>query len=97
MPLRAKFRLLGGLGLPMGIAFAVLGAIYTGVAAVSEAAAVGVARQHLRRMGARHAHLAAPARVRAADHVHLRPAAVAELRRHGPDRRLQPVGRDCGR
>ena len=43
MPLRAKFRLLGGLVLPMGIAFAVLGAIYAGVAAVSEAAAVGVA------------------------------------------------------
>jgi tripartite ATP-independent transporter DctM subunit len=43
IPLRAKFRLLGGLVLPMGIAFGVLGAIYAGIAAVTEAAAVGVA------------------------------------------------------
>jgi tripartite ATP-independent transporter DctM subunit len=43
MPLRAKFRMLGGLVLPMGIAFGVLGAIYFGIAAVTEAAAVGVA------------------------------------------------------
>ena len=43
MPLRAKFRLLGGLVLPMGVAFGVLGAIYAGIAAVTEAAAVGVA------------------------------------------------------
>ena len=35
--------LLKGLILPMGIAFGVLGAIYTGIAAVTEAAAVGVA------------------------------------------------------
>jgi tripartite ATP-independent transporter DctM subunit len=43
MSLGAKFRLLGGLVLPMGIAFGVLGAIYAGIAAVAEAAAVGVA------------------------------------------------------
>ena len=43
IPLGAKFRLLGGLILPMGIAFGVLGAIYAGIAAVTEAAAVGVA------------------------------------------------------
>jgi tripartite ATP-independent transporter DctM subunit len=43
MPLREKFRMLGGLVLPMGIAFGVLGAIYFGIAAVTEAAAVGVA------------------------------------------------------
>ena len=43
IPLGAKFRLLGGLVLPMGIAFGVLGAIYAGIAAVAEAAAVGVA------------------------------------------------------
>jgi tripartite ATP-independent transporter DctM subunit len=43
MPLHEKFRMLGGLVLPMGIAFGVLGAIYFGVAAVTEAAAVGVA------------------------------------------------------
>ncbi|HEX2135601.1 MAG TPA: TRAP transporter large permease subunit [Microvirga sp.] len=43
MPLRQKVALLKGLILPMGIALAVLGSIYAGVAAVSEAAAVGVA------------------------------------------------------
>jgi tripartite ATP-independent transporter DctM subunit len=43
MPLGAKLRLLKGLILPMGIAFGVLGSIYTGTAAVTEAAAVGVA------------------------------------------------------
>jgi tripartite ATP-independent transporter DctM subunit len=43
MPLSAKLGLLKGLILPMGIAFGVLGSIYAGVAAVSEAAAVGVA------------------------------------------------------
>jgi tripartite ATP-independent transporter DctM subunit len=43
IPLRAKLRLLKGLILPIGIAFGVLGAIYTGTAAVTEAAAVGVA------------------------------------------------------
>ena len=43
IPLGAKFRLLAGLILPMGIAFGVLGAIYAGIAAVTEAAAVGVA------------------------------------------------------
>jgi tripartite ATP-independent transporter DctM subunit len=43
MPLREKFRMLGGLVLPMGIAFGVLGSIYFGVAAVTEAAAIGVA------------------------------------------------------
>jgi tripartite ATP-independent transporter DctM subunit len=43
IPLRAKLRMLKGLILPMGIAFGVLGAIYTGTAAVTEAAAVGVA------------------------------------------------------
>jgi tripartite ATP-independent transporter DctM subunit len=43
IPLRQKLALLKKLVLPMGIAFAVLGSIYTGVAAVSEAAAVGVA------------------------------------------------------
>jgi tripartite ATP-independent transporter DctM subunit len=41
--LGAKLRMLKDLILPMGIAFGVLGSIYTGVAAVSEAAAVGVA------------------------------------------------------
>ena len=43
IPLAAKLRLLKGLILPMGIAFGVLGSIYTGTAAVTEAAAVGVA------------------------------------------------------
>jgi tripartite ATP-independent transporter DctM subunit len=43
IPLRAKIGLLKGLILPMGIAFGVLGAIYAGIAAVAEAAAVGVA------------------------------------------------------
>jgi len=43
MSLGAKLRMLKGLVLPMGIAFGVLGSIYAGVAAVSEAAAVGVA------------------------------------------------------
>jgi tripartite ATP-independent transporter DctM subunit len=43
IPLRDKCRLLAGLVLPMGIAFGVLGAIYAGIAAVAEAAAVGVA------------------------------------------------------
>jgi tripartite ATP-independent transporter DctM subunit len=43
IPLAAKLRMLKGLILPMGIAFGVLGSIYTGVAAVTEAAAVGVA------------------------------------------------------
>ena len=43
MPLADKFRLLKGLILTMGIAFGVLGSIYTGTAAVTEAAAVGVA------------------------------------------------------
>jgi tripartite ATP-independent transporter DctM subunit len=43
MPLGQKMALLKGLILPMGIAIAVLGSIYAGIAAVSEAAAVGVA------------------------------------------------------
>lgn len=43
IPLREKFALLKGIALPMGIAFGVLGSIYAGIAAVSEAAAVGVA------------------------------------------------------
>jgi tripartite ATP-independent transporter DctM subunit len=43
IPLTDKLRLLKGLILPMGIAFGVLGSIYAGVAAVTEAAAVGVA------------------------------------------------------
>jgi tripartite ATP-independent transporter DctM subunit len=43
IPLAAKLRLLKGLILPMGIAFGVLGSIYTGTAAVTEAAALGVA------------------------------------------------------
>jgi tripartite ATP-independent transporter DctM subunit len=43
MPLGQKMALLKGLILPMGIAIAVLGSIYAGLAAVSEAAAVGVA------------------------------------------------------
>jgi len=43
IPLRAKFRLLKSLILPLGIAFGVLGAIYAGIAAVAEAAAIGVA------------------------------------------------------
>jgi tripartite ATP-independent transporter DctM subunit len=43
IPLRRKLGMLKGLILPMGIAFGVLGAIYTGTAAVTEAAAVGVA------------------------------------------------------
>ena len=41
-------------------------------------------RQHRRRVGARHAHLAAAARLHAADHVHLRPAPLADLRRRRP-------------
>ncbi|MCB1803705.1 MAG: TRAP transporter large permease subunit, partial [Candidatus Competibacteraceae bacterium] len=43
IPLREKFKLLGSLVLPMGVALGVLGSIYAGIAAVSEAAAVGVA------------------------------------------------------
>ena len=43
IPLCAKFRMLARLVLPMGIAFGVLGSIYAGIAAVAEAAAVGVA------------------------------------------------------
>jgi tripartite ATP-independent transporter DctM subunit len=43
IPLSAKLRLLRGLILPMAIAFGVLGVIYAGIAAVAEAAAVGVA------------------------------------------------------
>lgn len=43
MPLAEKVRLLKGLVLPLGVAFGVLGSIYAGIAAVSEAAAVGVA------------------------------------------------------
>ena len=42
IPLRAKLALLKGLVLPLGIAFGVLGSIYAGIAAVAEAAAVGV-------------------------------------------------------
>jgi tripartite ATP-independent transporter DctM subunit len=42
MPLGAKIGLLKGLVLPLGIAFGVLGSIYAGIAAVAEAAAVGV-------------------------------------------------------
>ena len=38
-----KVRLLKDLVLPLGVAFGVLGSIYAGIAAVSEAAAVGVA------------------------------------------------------
>jgi tripartite ATP-independent transporter DctM subunit len=43
LPIRAKLAMLKGLILPMGIAFGVLGVIYAGIAAVAEAAAVGVA------------------------------------------------------
>ena len=43
IPLKDKFKLLRNLILPMGVAFGVLGSIYAGIAAVSEAAAVGVA------------------------------------------------------
>lgn len=43
IPLGQRIALLKGLILPMGIAFGVLGSIYGGFAAVSEAAAVGVA------------------------------------------------------
>jgi tripartite ATP-independent transporter DctM subunit len=43
IPLTAKLALLKGLILPLGIAFGVLGSIYAGIAAVAEAAAVGVA------------------------------------------------------
>jgi len=43
IPLRDKLGLLKGLILPMGIAFGVLASIYAGIAAVAEAAAVGVA------------------------------------------------------
>ena len=43
MPMREKLALLKGLLLPMGVAFGVLGSIYAGIAAVGEAAAVGVA------------------------------------------------------
>ena len=82
MPLRAKFRLLKGLVLPMGIAFGVLGAIYGGIAAVTEAAGGRRRRQPLRRCAARHAELAACCASRPADHGHLRPAALADLGRH---------------
>lgn len=43
IPLREKLALLKFLILPMGIAFGVLASIYAGIAAVSEAASVGVA------------------------------------------------------
>lgn len=43
IPLREKLALLKGLILPMGVALGVLGSIYAGIAAVGEAAAVGVA------------------------------------------------------
>ncbi len=40
--LKEKLKMLGGLVLPLGVAFGVLGSIYAGIAAVGEAAAVGV-------------------------------------------------------
>ena len=43
IPFRQKVGLLAGLVLPMAIAFGVLASIYAGIAAVAEAAAVGVA------------------------------------------------------
>ena len=43
IPLRAKLALLKGLILPLMVAFGVLGSIYAGIAAVAEAAALGVA------------------------------------------------------
>ena len=43
IPLSEKLSLLKGLILPMGVALGVLGSIYAGIAAVGEAAAVGVA------------------------------------------------------
>ncbi len=43
LPLGARLALLKGLALPLGVAALVLGSIYAGIAAVSEAAAVGVA------------------------------------------------------
>ena len=43
VPLGRKLALLKGLILPMGVALGVLGSIYAGIAAVGEAAAVGVA------------------------------------------------------
>ena len=43
IPMSEKFAMLKHLVLPMGIAFGVLGSIYAGIAAVSEAASVGVA------------------------------------------------------
>ena len=43
MSLAQKFGLIKNLILPLGVAFGVLGSIYAGIAAVSEAAAVGVA------------------------------------------------------
>ena len=42
IPIRAKLAMLKGLVLPLFIAFSVLGSIYLGIAAVAEAAAVGV-------------------------------------------------------
>ena len=42
IPIRAKLVMLKGLVLPLFIAFSVLGSIYLGIAAVAEAAAVGV-------------------------------------------------------
>ena len=58
-----KLRLLKGLILPMGIAFGVLGAIYAGIAAVTEAAGRRRRRHDPRRLGARHAQLGAAARL----------------------------------
>lgn len=42
IPLAEKVRMLGGLALPMLVAFSVLGTIYTGIASVTEAAGMGV-------------------------------------------------------
>ena len=41
LPRREKLRLIGGLVLPLGVAAAVLGSIYLGIASVSEAAGMG--------------------------------------------------------
>ena len=43
LPRAARLRMLGGIALPVGVAFTVLGSIYLGLASVTESAALGVA------------------------------------------------------
>ena len=84
IPLRAKLALLKGLILPLMVAFGVLGSIYAGIAAVAEAAALGVAGTIFAAWNTRPALVAAPPRVGPTDHEHLWPAPLDHLWRHRP-------------